>query len=134
MCGILAASGLPFVSPRTTKIGSFGDSRLYALAGVVEQLSHSSQPLVPERVFLAGGGSENGQATTSQGLLGTLISLLVAEKSGFLSSAMRAASQQVSLGIRAEWGCSVCSSVLSPPVSWEPACDDENAHGEASAT
>jgi hypothetical protein len=39
---------------------------------------------VPERVFVAGGtnGESNGSAT-SQGLLGTLISLLVAEKSGF---------------------------------------------------
>src|SRR5205814_5386350 len=48
-------------------------------------LSHSSQPLVPERVFMAGGGNgENGHSTAAgQGLLGLLINLLVAEKSGF---------------------------------------------------
>ena len=39
---------------------------------------------MPERVFIAGGGGENGHAAgSSQGLLGMLISLLVAEKSGF---------------------------------------------------
>src|SRR5207245_2347845 len=50
-----------------------------------EQLSHSSQPLVPERLFMAGGtNGENGSGhAAGQGLLGLLISLLVAEKSGF---------------------------------------------------
>src|SRR5439155_1750669 len=49
-----------------------------------EHLSHSQQPLVPERVFVTNGepgASATGGATG--GLLGTLISLLVAEKSGF---------------------------------------------------
>src|SRR5262249_5313700 len=47
-------------------------------------LSHSSQPLVPERVFVAGGNGENGHAANpGQGMLGLLINLLVAEKSGF---------------------------------------------------
>jgi uncharacterized membrane protein YqiK len=78
--------GLSEASVLLRKIGSFGDPRLYALSIVAEQLAHSSQPLVPERVFLAGGGAngENGSAgTAGQGLLGLLISLLVAEKSGF---------------------------------------------------
>src|SRR5262245_51431003 len=66
------------------KITSFGDPRLYALSQFAEQLSHSAQPLVPERVFVAGGNGENGHsAGTSQGMLGLLINLLVAEKSGF---------------------------------------------------
>ena len=47
---------------------------------------HSSQPLVPERVFMA-PGSRRGQTAAARarrrGLLGMLISLLVAEKSGF---------------------------------------------------
>lgn len=66
------------------KIASFGDPRLYALSGVVEQLSHSSQPLVPERVFMAGAGNDgpNTSGGTS-GMLGMLINLLVAEKAGF---------------------------------------------------
>jgi uncharacterized membrane protein YqiK len=76
--------GLSEASVLLRKIGSFGDPRLYALAQAAEHLSHSSQPLVPERVFVAGGNGENGHAGgVNQGLLGTLISLLVAEKSGF---------------------------------------------------
>src|SRR5205823_4585165 len=75
--------GLSEASVQLRKISSFGDPRLYALAQVAEHLSHASQPLVPERVFVAGGSGENGQAGHGQGLLGTLIGLLVAEKSGF---------------------------------------------------
>jgi uncharacterized membrane protein YqiK len=76
--------GLSEASVLLRKIGSFGDPRLYALAQVAEQLAHSSQPLVPERVFVAGSSGDNGHAgTPGQGLLGLLISLLVAEKSGF---------------------------------------------------
>jgi uncharacterized membrane protein YqiK len=76
--------GLSEASVLLRKIGSFGDPRLYALQLVAEHLAHSSQPLVPERVFMAGAQGENGQAASaSQGLLGLLISLLVAEKSGF---------------------------------------------------
>src|SRR5207237_1031780 len=74
--------GLSDVAVLLQKIGSFGDPRLYALTQAAEHLSHSQQPLVPERVFMAGGG-ENGSGPAGQGLLGTLISLLVAEKSGF---------------------------------------------------
>jgi predicted Zn finger-like uncharacterized protein len=66
------------------KIASFGDPRLYALSIVTEQLTHSEQPLVPERVFVAGGAGEpNGTAGSSSGMLGMLLSLLVAERSGF---------------------------------------------------
>ena len=76
--------GLSEASVLLRKITSFGDPRLYALSQVAEQLSHSAQPLVPERVFVAGGNGENGHtAATSQGMLGLLINLLVAEKSGF---------------------------------------------------
>jgi uncharacterized membrane protein YqiK len=78
--------GLSEAAVLLRKIGSFGDPRLYALAQVADQLSHSSQPLVPERVFVAGGNgqAENGTgAGAAQGMLGLLINLLVAEKSGF---------------------------------------------------
>jgi uncharacterized membrane protein YqiK len=79
--------GVSEASVLMRKIGSFGDPRLYALSLVAEHLSKSSQPLVPERVFMAGGGSPNGEngqaANPAQGMLGLLISLLVAEKSGF---------------------------------------------------
>ena len=80
--------GLSEASVLLRKINSFGDPRLYALAEVAERLAHSSQPLVPERVFMAGAQGENGHTTNpAQGLLGTLISLLVAEKSGFQPAA-----------------------------------------------
>jgi hypothetical protein len=62
------------------KIGSYGDPRLYALNLVAEHLSHASQPLVPERVFVAG---QNGDGKGNSGLLAMLLELLVAEKSGF---------------------------------------------------
>jgi uncharacterized membrane protein YqiK len=80
--------GLSEAAVLLRKIQSYSDPRLYALAQVSTQMSHSTQPLVPERVFIAGGGSPsaNGDSTTAsagQGLLGTLISLMVAEKSGF---------------------------------------------------
>jgi uncharacterized membrane protein YqiK len=79
--------GLSEASVLLRKIGSFGDPRLYALQLVAEHLAHSSQPLVPERVFMAGAHGENGQgASAGQGLLGLLINLLVAEKSGFQMS------------------------------------------------
>jgi uncharacterized membrane protein YqiK len=76
--------GVSEASVLLRKIGSFGDPRLYALSLVAEHLAHSTQPLVPERVFMASGNGENGHtASPGQGLLGLLISLLVAEKSGF---------------------------------------------------
>ena len=77
--------GMSEASVLLRKIESFSDPRLYALSLVAEQLSQSKQPLVPERVFVAGGGSGVGDssASASQGMLGMLINLLVAEKSGF---------------------------------------------------
>src|SRR2546425_3494340 len=69
-------SGLAEAVVLLKKIASFGDPRLYALALASEKLSQSKQPLVPERVFVAGADGSNGHGSTSQGLLGTLISLL----------------------------------------------------------
>jgi uncharacterized membrane protein YqiK len=85
----IAQVGLAEASVLLRQIASYGDPRLYALSRVSENLSQSVQPLVPERVFVAGGsaesnGSANGSsASSTSGLLGVLISLLVAEKSGF---------------------------------------------------
>jgi hypothetical protein len=76
--------GLSEVAVLLQKIGSFGDPRLYALTQAAEHLSHSQQPLVPERVFVAGGNGESpATGGPTGGLFGTLIGLLVAEKSGF---------------------------------------------------
>jgi multidrug efflux pump subunit AcrA (membrane-fusion protein) len=63
------------------KVSSYGDPRLYAMAILAEHLSKSAQPLVPQQVFIGGGGSSDSGA--SMGMLGTLINVLLAEKSGF---------------------------------------------------
>jgi uncharacterized membrane protein YqiK len=76
--------GLSEASVLMRKIASFGDPRLYALSIVTEQLTHSSQPLVPERVFVASAdGQSSGTSGGASGMLGMLLNLLVAEKSGF---------------------------------------------------
>ncbi|WP_246196232.1 SPFH domain-containing protein [Aquisphaera giovannonii] len=89
--------GLSEASVLVRKIQSFTDPRLYALSVVAQNLAKSSQPLVPERVFIAGGGGGNGNgnghagdalaigagANAGNGLMGMLLGLLVAEKSGF---------------------------------------------------
>jgi uncharacterized membrane protein YqiK len=74
--------GLSQATVLARKINSFGDPRLYAINEVADKLAHSEQPLVPQRLFItnSGGDSATPQGT---GLLGALISLLVAEKSGF---------------------------------------------------
>lgn len=74
--------GVSEASVLMQKVGSYGDPRLYALALVAEHLSRSSQPLVPQQMFVA-GGEGTSTAGAMQGLLGTLLNLLVAEKSGF---------------------------------------------------
>ncbi len=75
--------GLSEAAVLTRKITSFGDPRLYALSLVAEHLSRSTQPLVPERMFVTGGSSTSDNNPANSGLFGTLIGLLVAEKSGF---------------------------------------------------
>lgn len=75
--------GLSEATVLTRKIASYGDPRLYALALASEYLANSAQPLVPERLFVAGENGENKSTATAGGLLGLLINLLVAEKSGF---------------------------------------------------
>jgi len=81
--------GLADATVLLRSITSFGDPRLFALVKVAENLSKSSQPLVPDRVFLAGGqgsGAESSTTAAGAGMVGMLLSLLVAEKSGFAVS------------------------------------------------
>jgi uncharacterized membrane protein YqiK len=75
--------GLSEASVLQRKIASFGDSRLYALEQLGEFLSKSKQPLVPERVFVSGSTGDQSQLSQTNGILGLLLNLLVAEKSGF---------------------------------------------------
>ncbi|WP_406697743.1 SPFH domain-containing protein [Singulisphaera sp. Ch08] len=86
----IAQIGLSEASVLLRKVQSFSDPRLYALTQVANQLANSSQPLVPQRVFMSGttgassnGDSHHGSDNSAQGLFGLLISLMVAEKSGF---------------------------------------------------
>jgi uncharacterized membrane protein YqiK len=85
----IAQIGLSEASVLLRKVQSFADPRLYALTQVVAKLADSKQPLVPERIFMAGsnGHYPNGDGspadTSAQGVFGLLLSLLVAEKSGF---------------------------------------------------
>lgn len=74
--------GLSEAAVLLRKIRSLGDPRLYALQEVAQRLAHSQQPLVPERLFVSSGESPDAGANGS-GWLGTLLQLLVAEKSGF---------------------------------------------------
>ena len=74
--------GLSEAAVQLKKISSYGDPRLYALAEVADSLSASVQPLVPQRLFVSGGGEGKGDSGAGQGMLGLLVNLLVAEKSG----------------------------------------------------
>jgi uncharacterized membrane protein YqiK len=82
----IAQIGLSEAAVLLKRIESYRDPKLYAISRVAEQLSKSSQPLVPERVFVAGSngsGTIGNGSMDSAGLFGMLINLLVAEKSGF---------------------------------------------------
>jgi uncharacterized membrane protein YqiK len=90
--------GLAEAAVLMRKVHSYGDPRLYALQQVGGALAKSTQPLVPERVFLAGetptrsASEENGHghagggplATT--GLVGLLLQTLLAERTAFASA------------------------------------------------
>ncbi len=86
--------GLSEASVLLRKIQSYSDPRLFALAEAAGKLADSRQPLVPERVFISGGEGRSsadsasglGGAGASQGVLGLLLNLMVAEKSGFALS------------------------------------------------
>jgi hypothetical protein len=80
--------GLSEASVLLRKIQSYSDPRLFALAMVAEKLADSRQPLVPERVFMAGGEGKSADSSglgggAGQGVFGLLLNILVAEKSGF---------------------------------------------------
>ena len=73
--------GLSEATVLTRKIRSFGDPRLYALQEVADKFSTSQQPLVPERLFVS-SSPHGDDSPLGSGMLGMLLQLLVAEKSG----------------------------------------------------
>jgi uncharacterized membrane protein YqiK len=97
--------GLSEAAVLMQKVASYGDPRLFALSHVGSELAKSTQPLVPERVFLAGGlngdghaalagtaseGNGNGHAgngggatIATTGLVGMLLQTLLAERTSF---------------------------------------------------
>jgi uncharacterized membrane protein YqiK len=94
--------GLSEAAVLMQKVASYGDPRLFALSHIGSELARSTQPLVPERVFLSGGlggeavragsGSEgqssngNGHAdplAATSGLVGLFLQTLVAERTSF---------------------------------------------------
>ncbi|MEK6257725.1 MAG: SPFH domain-containing protein [Planctomycetota bacterium] len=75
--------GLAEASVLQRKIASYGDPRLFALTFASRELAHATQPLVPERLFTMAGNSDKDSLGPQSGMLGTLLSLLVAERAGF---------------------------------------------------
>ncbi len=75
--------GLSEAAVLARKINSFGDPRLFAVNEVADRLANSVQPLVPQRLFITNGHNGDEKSPLASGLLGTLLSLLVSERSGF---------------------------------------------------
>ncbi len=72
--------GLAEASVVLKKVAAYGDPRLYALAVLADRLANSTQPLVPERMFVSGASGDGGSA--AGGPLGALLTLLLGEKTG----------------------------------------------------
>ena len=66
------------------KIRAFGDPRLFALNIVSEKFANSAQPIVPQKLLVMGDGKsgDDNQSIPSSGLLGQLLTLIMAEKAG----------------------------------------------------
>jgi uncharacterized membrane protein YqiK len=79
-------AGLAEAAVLQRKVDSYGDPRLYSLTQVGATLANSQQPLVPQQLFISGGTNTEG---TPVNLLGTLLTMVVAEKSGFKLPAER---------------------------------------------
>ncbi len=102
--------GLSEASVLMRKIASYGDGRVFAVTQLGRELARSSQPLVPERVFLVGGsggetltrsaseggnGEANGHANGhgaglsslgTTGVVGLLLNMLLADKTAFANA------------------------------------------------
>lgn len=80
----IAQIGLSEAAVNLQKIRAYGDPRLYALNLVSDQFAKSAQPIVPERVFIMGGGKDGeGKADVgSVNLLSQLLGLILSEKAG----------------------------------------------------
>ena len=82
----VAQIGLAEAAVFLQKIRAYGDPRLFALNLVAERFAQSAQPIVPERLFVLGGGAGEqpgaGAAGGGANVLNQLLALLLAEKAG----------------------------------------------------
>jgi len=81
----IAQTGLAEAAVFLQKVRAYGDARLFALNLVAEQFAKSTQPIVPERLFVMGGqdSAQPGGTLGTSNVFGQLAALLVAERSGF---------------------------------------------------
>lgn len=81
----ISAVGAAEASVNRQKVEAFGDPRLYVANLLGDQLAHSVQPLVPERLIVLGGNNPETGKPESQGsaLLNLVLGLLAADKAGF---------------------------------------------------
>jgi uncharacterized membrane protein YqiK len=79
----IAQTGVAEAGVFVKKIQAYGDPKLFALGLLSEQMAHSEQPLVPQRVLMMGAeGSASGGPVAGISLFGRLLALLLAEKGG----------------------------------------------------
>lgn len=79
----IGQTGMAEASVFLQKIRAYGDPRLFALAGLVERLAESRQPLVPEKVLSVGGEAQGDGAGAATGVIGQLLTLVLSEAAGF---------------------------------------------------
>ncbi len=96
----IAQVGLAEAAVTLQKVSAYRDPRLYALNIFAEQFSRSSQPLVPDRLFVSGGGGKDGESQTGGSVLETLLNLLLSEKAGLNIQENAAASRPLEDFIR----------------------------------
>jgi hypothetical protein len=80
----IAQVGLSEASVLLQKVRAYGDPRLFAVNTVSDNFAKSAQPIVPERLFVLGGGngSSAGTAQGATNIVSQLLALLLAEKAG----------------------------------------------------
>ena len=112
--------GLSEASVLLRKIQSYSDPRLFALAMVAEKLAESKQPLVPERVFMAGGEGQSADRRASA----------AAEPGGLRAPAQPARGREVRLRPRPTTGASaVAPGVRRPDDPRGDGVDPRDARG-----
>jgi hypothetical protein len=80
----IASVGAAEAGVNRQKVDAYGDPRLYVANLLGDQLSRSHQPLVPERLIVLGGATDEAGKPQAQGsaLLNLVLGLLAGEKAG----------------------------------------------------